>query len=50
MASKLDMGARMTIKSLSERGQSNRAIARLLNVHEIDARLKMRYWGKLTQR
>lgn len=34
MASKLDLEARMTIKSLSARGQSNRAIARLLDVHE----------------
>lgn len=34
MASKLDAGARMTIGSLAERGHSNRAIARLLGVHE----------------
>jgi transposase len=34
MANKLDVEARMTIKSLSERGHSNRAIARLLGVHE----------------
>lgn len=31
---KLDTEARMTIKALAERGQSNRAIARLLGVHE----------------
>jgi transposase len=34
MANKLDREARMTIKALAERGQSNRAIARLLGVHE----------------
>ncbi|MFU8895425.1 MAG: helix-turn-helix domain-containing protein [Gammaproteobacteria bacterium] len=34
MANKLDLEARMTIKALAERGQSNRAIARLLGVHE----------------
>jgi len=34
MAHKLDQEARMTIQALSGRGQSNRAIARLLGVHE----------------
>lgn len=34
MTSKLDQEARMTIQTLSRRGQSNRAIARLLGVHE----------------
>lgn len=34
MVNKLDVEARMTIKSLAERGHSNRAIARLLGVHE----------------
>lgn len=34
MATKLDQEARMTIQTLAERGQSNRAIARLLGVHE----------------
>ena len=34
MANKLDREARMTIKALAERGQSHRAIARLLGVHE----------------
>lgn len=34
MANKLDQEARMTIQTLAERGQSNRAIARLLGVHE----------------
>ena len=34
MANKLDAEARMTIKTLAERGQTNRAIARLLGVHE----------------
>lgn len=34
MANMLDVEARMTIKSLAERGHSNRAIARLLGVHE----------------
>lgn len=34
MANKLDAEARMTIKALAERGQTNRAIARLLGVHE----------------
>lgn len=42
MASKLDMEARMTIKSLSGRGQSNRAIARLLNVHENTVRYHLK--------
>ena len=52
MASKLDMEARMTIKSLSERGQSNRAIARLLNVHENTIRyhLKRQQQGSLDGR
>lgn len=34
MAKKLDAEARMTIRTLAERGHSNRAIARLLGVHE----------------
>ncbi len=34
MANKLNQEARMTIQTLAERGQSNRAIARLLGVHE----------------
>jgi transposase len=34
MANKLDAEARMTIRTLAERGHSNRAIARLLGVHE----------------
>ena len=34
MANKLDQEARMTIQTLAGRGQSNRAIARLLGVHE----------------
>jgi transposase len=34
MANKLDGEARMTIKSLAQRGHSNRSIARLLGVHE----------------
>lgn len=34
MANKLDAEARMTIKTLTGRGHSNRAIARLLGVHE----------------
>jgi transposase len=34
MANKLDAEARMTIKTLTERGHSNRAVARLLGVHE----------------
>lgn len=34
MANKLDAEARMTIKTLVERGHKNRAIARLLGVHE----------------
>lgn len=34
MANKLDAEARMTIKTLAERGHTNRAIARLLGVHE----------------
>ena len=34
MANRLDQEARMTIQTLAERGQSNRAIARLLGVHE----------------
>jgi len=34
MASKLDEGSRMTIKTLAARGHSNRSIARLLDVHE----------------
>jgi len=42
MASKLDVEARMTIKSLSERGQSNRAIARLLDVHENSIRYHLK--------
>lgn len=32
MANKLDAEARMTIKSLAERGHTNRAIARLLGM------------------
>ncbi len=34
MANKLDREARMTIQTLTQRGQSNRAIARVLGVHE----------------
>lgn len=34
MANKLDAEARMTIKTLAARGHTNRAIARLLGVHE----------------
>jgi len=34
MATKLDQEARMTIQALADRGQSNRAIARILGVHE----------------
>jgi transposase len=34
MANKLDQEARMTIQALTRRGQSNRAVARMLGVHE----------------
>ncbi len=42
MANKLNQEARMTIQSLTERGQSNRAIARLLGVHENAVRYHLR--------
>lgn len=42
MANKLNREARMTIQSLAERGQSNRAIARLLGVQESAVRYHRR--------
>lgn len=42
MANKLDQEARMTIQALSQRGQSNRAIARLLDVHENTVRYHLK--------
>jgi transposase len=46
MANKLDKEARMTIKTLSRRGQSNRAIARVLGVHENAVRYHLRRQAK----
>jgi IS30 family transposase len=42
MTDKLDSEARMTIKSLAGRGHSNRAVARLLGVHEHAVRYHLR--------